>query len=257
MLKNAGEDSGGFAVTDHGHMNSAGYFAAAQKKHKDKGMPVKLIWGLEAYYIPSIDEWNVLKVQRDAEKKEEKKRKKEEDDEGLVFENEKESKAKYFDPITRRNHLVLTAYNSKGLINLFRLVSRSHREGFYKKPRIDFRMLRDCNEGLIASTACIHPDAILRTSAGSLKMKEVVERVKSGELLYVLSYSEEEKRIVFNKITWADKTRKNAKLLKIKLKDGKELKLTPDHKVFTDKGWIEAKDLTKDHKIMSLGIPAT
>jgi DNA polymerase-3 subunit alpha len=159
MLKNAGEDSGGFAITDHGHINSAGYFAAAQAKHKKKGTPLKLIWGCEAYYIPSIDEWGELKrtsdEQKELEKKEKKRQKKEDDDEGLVFENEKESKSKYFDPIIRRNHLVLTAYNSKGLVNLFRLVSRSHREGFYRKPRIDFRMLRDCNEGLIASTACL------------------------------------------------------------------------------------------------------
>lgn len=158
MLKNAGEDSGGLAVTDHGHINSAGYFAAAQKKHKQKGSPVKLIWGCEAYYIPSIDSWTALKYDRDEAKKLEKKTKKdkkEDDDEGLVFENEKESKAKYFDPITRRNHLVLTAYNNKGLLNLFRLVSRSHREGFYKKPRIDYRMLKDCNEGLVVSTACL------------------------------------------------------------------------------------------------------
>lgn len=159
-LKNAGEDSMAFAITDHGHMNGAGYIAALQKKIKGKDVPFKFIWGCEAYYIPSIDEWNVLKQERDAQKEAEKKEKKskkkdDDDDEGLVFENEKESKAKYFDPITRRNHLVLTAYNSKGLINLFRLVSRSHREGFYKKPRIDFRMLRDCNEGLLVSTACL------------------------------------------------------------------------------------------------------
>jgi DNA polymerase-3 subunit alpha len=159
-LKNAGEDSMAFAITDHGHMNGAGYIAALQKKIKGKGVPFKLIWGCEAYYIPSIDEWTILKQEQDAQKELEKKEKKSkkkdsEDDEGLVFENEKESKAKYFNPITRRNHLVLTAYNSKGLVNLYRLVTRSHREGFYKKPRIDFRMLKDCNEGLLVSTACL------------------------------------------------------------------------------------------------------
>lgn len=159
MLKNAGEDSGGLSVTDHGHMNSAGYFAAAQKKFKAKGTPVKLLWGCEAYYIPSVSDWQKQKLASDEAKALEKKTKKEKkedtDDEGLVFENEKESKAKYFDPIKRRNHLVLVAYNRKGLSNLFRLVTRSHREGFYKKPRIDFKMLQECNEGLIASSACL------------------------------------------------------------------------------------------------------
>jgi DNA polymerase-3 subunit alpha len=159
MLQNAGEDSGGFAITDHGHINSAGYFSAAQRKFKQKGTPVKLIWGCEFYYIPSIDSWTALKAIKDEEKKEEKKTKKkkdkEESEEGLVFENEKESKSKYFDPINRRHHLVITAYNQKGLSNLFRLVSRSHREGFYRKPRIDLKMLQQFNEGLVASSACL------------------------------------------------------------------------------------------------------
>jgi len=156
MKKNADEDSGGFAITNHGTMNSIGYMAAAQKKYKDKG--VKLVYGCEFYSIPSLDEWAVLKQTEDEAKKEEKKKKKDkEDDDGdnLVFENEAESKAKYFDPIKRRNHLVLFAYNQKGLTNLYRLVTRSHREGFYRKPRIDFRMLEELNEGIVASSACI------------------------------------------------------------------------------------------------------
>jgi DNA polymerase-3 subunit alpha len=155
MLSNAGEDSGGFAITNHGTMNSIGYMAATQKKYHKKGAPVRLIYGCEFYYVPSLDEWNLLKLQSDEAKKEEKKRKKDEDDDGLVFENEAESKAKHFDPIKRRNHLVVCAYNQEGLKNLFRLVTRSHRQGFYRKPRIDFRMLEELNEGLIASTACI------------------------------------------------------------------------------------------------------
>ena len=61
-LKNAGEDSMALAFTDHGHINAAGYIAALQKKIKDKSVPFKLIWGLEAYYIPSIDEWTFLKA---------------------------------------------------------------------------------------------------------------------------------------------------------------------------------------------------
>lgn len=158
LFENAGEDSGGFSITDHGHMNAVGYMAALQKKNKDKGIPCKILYGVEAYAIPSLSEWSILKQKNEEERKlskDKKKNNKEEDDEGLVFENEKESKAKYFDPINRRNHLVLVAYNQIGLKNLFRLVSRSHREGFYRKPRIDYRMLEQCNEGLIASSACL------------------------------------------------------------------------------------------------------
>lgn len=157
MLKNAGENSGGLAITNHGHMNSIGYLAAAQKKYKTKGAPVKTVYGVEFYYHPSIEEWTLLKHKTDEEKKELKKKPKDEsDDEALTFENEKESKSlKYLNPINRRHHLVLLAYNQEGLKNLFRLVSRSHRDGFYRKPRIDFKMLQECHNGLVASTACL------------------------------------------------------------------------------------------------------
>jgi len=158
MLKNAGEDSGALAITNHGNMNSIGSMVAAQKKYSKKGAPVKLIYGVEAYFTPSLQQWSELKIKRDEEKKEEKKRKKKADGDDasdLVIENERDSKGKYFDPFMRRNHLVLVATNQEGLKNLFRLVTRSYREGFYKKPRIDLDMLRKLNSGIIASTACL------------------------------------------------------------------------------------------------------
>lgn len=144
MLKNAGDDSGALAITNHGNMNSIGYIAAAQKKYKDK---VKFIFGVEAYYIPSLLDWNKAYQ----EKRDEKKKKESE----FIIEDEEESKLKEYDILKRRHHLVLLAQNQEGLKNLFRLVTRSHREGFYRKPRIDFNMLQECNEGLIASTACL------------------------------------------------------------------------------------------------------
>lgn len=170
MLKNAGEDSGALAITNHGNMNSIGAMVAAQKKYDKKGAPVKFLYGVEAYYLPSILDWRETKAKIDEEKKEEKKRKKEEPESELVIENEKESKdwtQKYYNPINRRNHLVLVAINQTGLHNLYRIVSRSYREGFYRKPRVDLEMLRKFNEGIIASTACLagvptwcsfHPD---------------------------------------------------------------------------------------------------
>lgn len=162
MLKNAGEDSGAFAITDHGNMNAVGQIVTAQKQYMKKGTPVKFIYGVEAYFTPSLDLWAQLKQKKEEEKKEqkeEKKKKKNEEEEidstDLVVENEKESKGKFYDPFHRRNHLVLVAQNQEGLKNLFRLVSRSYREGFYKKPRIDLKMLKELNSGLIASTACV------------------------------------------------------------------------------------------------------
>ena len=150
VLKNAGDDSRALAITDHGNLSNASYIVAAQKKLKDS---VRIHFGTEAYFIPSIEEWTKIKRQREEEKKEQK----EESSDELVIENEAESKTKHFDPINRRNHLVLVAQNQIGLKNLFRLVSRSYcrENAFYRKPRIDMDMLKECNEGLIASSACL------------------------------------------------------------------------------------------------------
>lgn len=52
-------------------------------------------------------------------------------------------------------HLTVWAYNEKGLENLFKLLTMSFEpQHFYKKNRIDFRMLAEHSEGLIAATGC-------------------------------------------------------------------------------------------------------
>lgn len=52
-------------------------------------------------------------------------------------------------------HLLLLAKNNTGYQNLIKLVSVAHLEGFYYKPRIDWELLKEHHEGLIASTACL------------------------------------------------------------------------------------------------------
>lgn len=64
-----------------------------------------------------------------------------------------------FDKNTREDgrgyHLLLLAKNLTGYKNLIKLVSHAHIEGFYYKPRIDWEILQEHHEGLIASTACL------------------------------------------------------------------------------------------------------
>lgn len=52
-------------------------------------------------------------------------------------------------------HLLLLAENETGWKNLIKMVSRSHLEGFYYKPRVDMDTLREFHEGLICCTACL------------------------------------------------------------------------------------------------------
>src|SRR3990167_10319483 len=52
-------------------------------------------------------------------------------------------------------HLVLLAKNNTGYQNLIKLVTASHLEGFYYKPRIDHALLHQHSEGLIALSGCL------------------------------------------------------------------------------------------------------
>jgi len=55
----------------------------------------------------------------------------------------------------RPYHIVLLAKNNTGYNNLIKLTSRAHLEGFYYKPRIDFELLSQHAEGLIALSSCL------------------------------------------------------------------------------------------------------
>jgi DNA polymerase-3 subunit alpha len=55
----------------------------------------------------------------------------------------------------KNNHLVLLAKNHNGYQNLMKLVSLSHSEGFYYKPRIDWELLEKYHHDLICLSACL------------------------------------------------------------------------------------------------------
>jgi DNA polymerase III alpha subunit (gram-positive type) len=269
------------AITEHGHVNS---YAHAQlwvedwaKSHKDR--PFKYIPGVEAYFHPDLEQWKRDKETAEAAKTDAKLAKKlatvqeklqtkiiatvdanDETEEiettnALTIENEDETKStKHFNPVNRRHHLVVLPKNTRGLQRIFAAVSKGYLNGFYRFPRIDTRVLREAGKDgdLVVTSACLHPNSLLITDHGSMEIVELVERVQRGDVINVMSYDIAEQRIVFKPVSWAACTRKNAKLLRIKLKNGQILKLTPDHQIYTNKGWIEAKDLTKDHCILSI-----
>ncbi len=63
-----------------------------------------------------------------------------------------------------RYHQVLWAKNEQGYRNLMKLSSLSFLDGFYFKPRIDFELLENYHEGLVATTCCLQgqvPRAII------------------------------------------------------------------------------------------------
>ncbi len=142
------------ALTDHGNMNGLAYQVLHAKNMKKQGKDFKPIFGVEAYFIPDVEEWREELEKHKADKKMAKKIEKERS--GTTIENEGESKAKGLSTINRTRHLVLLAMNETGLQNIFKLVSESYNgDYYYRKPRVDFDLLKRHNEGVIALSACL------------------------------------------------------------------------------------------------------
>ncbi|MBR6562112.1 MAG: PHP domain-containing protein, partial [Oscillospiraceae bacterium] len=56
------------------------------------------------------------------------------------------------------SHLILLCENQTGYQNLIYLVSQGFTQGFYYRPRIDYDLLKQHSEGLIAMSACLSGD---------------------------------------------------------------------------------------------------
>lgn len=186
----------GWCLTEHGHMNSFAQAYLHVEKLNKAGAGFKLVGGCEMYLHPDLEQWKLHRELRAALKEDtpegsdraklieeqlaqfrnpvvarldedddiEDLRLASQDDDGsdstITVEDEESSKgvdrSRFSDPIRRRHHLVVLPRNSRGLEKLFGLVSRGYREGFFRFPRVDYRMIKEVSEGdLIASTACL------------------------------------------------------------------------------------------------------
>ncbi len=106
------------AITDHGVMSGVVELRDACKAvERETGVRVKPIYGCEIYFTV---------------------------DEGLSREGR-----------PRLYHLLLLAKTTEGYHNLLRLVSESHVDNYYYKPRTTLSQLRKYGHGIIASSACI------------------------------------------------------------------------------------------------------
>jgi DNA polymerase-3 subunit alpha len=142
------------ALTDHGNMNGLSYQVLHTKKMKDAGKNFKPIFGVEAYFVPSIEDWKKEYEKIKLDKKQA--RKVINDTDKVEAEDEDASKSKSKSAINSSGHLVLVAMNQVGLNNIFKIVSDSHQgDSFYRKPRLDYKLLKEHGEGVIASSACL------------------------------------------------------------------------------------------------------
>ena len=63
-------------------------------------------------------------------------------------------------------HLVLLAENNVGYHNLIKIVSKGFTEGFYYKPRVDYDVLEQYSEGIIALSACLGGEIASKLARG-------------------------------------------------------------------------------------------
>lgn len=110
---------------------------------------------------------------------------------------------KVHDIDNKTSHLILLAQNQTGYKNLIKMVSRGYIDGFYYKPRIDFELLKEHSEGIIALSACLAgevPKAILNGNydeAKSIVQKYVNVLGKDNYFLEIQDHGiAEQKRII-------------------------------------------------------------
>ena len=66
----------------------------------------------------------------------------------------------------RYYHLVLLAENDIGYSNLMKIVSKGFTEGYYYKPRVDYEVLQQYHEGIIALSACLAGEVAMNLKRG-------------------------------------------------------------------------------------------
>jgi DNA polymerase-3 subunit alpha len=142
------------ALTDHGNMNGFSHQLLHLKKMKSENKDFKAIFGVEAYFTTSVEDWKEAYEQAKADKKTAKLLEK--DDGKMPVENEADSKKASNNILKRRRHLILLAQNQTGLNNIFKMVSESYQgDNYYRYPRIDYSLLKKYGEGVLASSACL------------------------------------------------------------------------------------------------------
>ena len=121
------------AITDHGVVQSFPDAANTAKKLAKGGTDIKVIYGMEGYLLPDEERVGRGGITEP----------------GLIKEDGTiDYKAR------STNHIIILVATQEGMMNLYKLVSISHLDYFYKKPRIPRSVLQKYRKGLILGSAC-------------------------------------------------------------------------------------------------------
>ena len=144
------------AITDHGVVQSFPDAAKTAKKlagNKDNPIHINIIYGMEGYVFDDSDCHNA---------------------DGTIDFKKKPT-----------NHIILLARTQEGLKNIYKLVSYSHLNYFYKRPRLPKSLIEEHREGLIIGSAC-EAGEVYRAIAGG-KSQEEIEEIASFTTIWRFS----------------------------------------------------------------------
>jgi len=92
---------------------------------------------------------------------------------------------------------------------------------------------------------CLHPDSIVLTDNGEMRIEEVIDRVTNGDSLAVFSHNFILGENVMTEINNVSKFIGDKDWVEIEFENGDTIKLTSDHELYTtNRGWVQAGNLT-------------
>lgn len=136
----------------------------------------------------------------------------------------------------RYYHLVLLAENNTGYQNLMKIVSKGFVEGFYYKPRVDFDLLRQYHEGIIALSACLAGEVSRNLTRG------LYDEAKKAALRYQEIFGPEHFYLELQDHGYPEQKKVNAGMLRLHEETGIPLVATNDIH-YTYKEDAEAHDI--------------
>ncbi len=124
ISKAAKDEMKAISITDHGNM--FGVFQFVKEAHKKNILPVV---GCEFYVVPDRHKKELIA--------------------GFGNDEDQTTRGK------KAFHQVLLAKNETGYKNLMKLCSLGFTDGYYYNPRVDFELIREYHQGIIATTCCL------------------------------------------------------------------------------------------------------
>lgn len=154
------------------------------------------------------------------------------DDFDLYFKEDSEYKSEFMESIDKQG-----GGNSSNFNNF--LVISTWQSLMNRREYLD-------SADFILADECLHPDELVTTNKGDVKISEL----SAGDL--VLTINENTSENEFKPIQKVHKNISSEQMFELTVEDGRKLRITGNHKVYTQSGWKRVDKLTTEDDILSI-----